>query len=163
MKAQTQNGNEQDIPISANYPSDQLNDMRLHVSVNSLIIEFCIPADTRDFPGERIIAPERDPCTRSCSVSFPFDKFWISFQDDKSRETILALKHQIAELSSEAKVSQAGERQRDIQYARMKSLPISHGVYDQYKDVTEEPNSDKDDEDYYVDNTPPHLLKLNVF
>ncbi|PHU09270.1 hypothetical protein BC332_21130 [Capsicum chinense] len=114
-----------------------------------------------------------------------------SFQDDELTETILALKQQITKLSSEAKVSQAGERQIDIQYARMKaqfdallasrgggvppcfgdvvrpsrppqSLPISHGVYGQYRDVTEEPDSDKDDEDYYVDNTPSYLLKLNV-
>ncbi|PHT56698.1 U-box domain-containing protein 4 [Capsicum baccatum] len=103
-----------------------------------------------------------------------------SFRDDESRETILVLKQQIVELSSEAKASQARERQRDIQYAGMKaqfdallasggippcpgdvvrpprppqSLPISHGVYGQYIDVNEEPNSDKDD--YYVDNTPP--------
>lgn len=34
------------------------------------------------------------------------------------------------------------------------SLPISHGIYGQYRDVTEEPNSDEDDEVYYVDNTP---------
>ncbi|KAF3641259.1 hypothetical protein FXO38_21711 [Capsicum annuum] len=34
------------------------------------------------------------------------------------------------------------------------SLSISHGVYDQYKDVTEDPSSDEDDEDYYVDNIP---------
>ncbi|KAF3635950.1 putative zinc finger protein CONSTANS-LIKE 10-like [Capsicum annuum] len=40
-----------------------------------------------------------------------------SFPDDESRETILTLKQQIAELSSEAKASQARERQRDIQYA----------------------------------------------
>ncbi|PHU26408.1 hypothetical protein BC332_04740 [Capsicum chinense] len=33
------------------------------------------------------------------------------------------------------------------------SLPISHGVYGQYRDVTEEPSSDEDDEDYYVENT----------
>ncbi|XP_047250595.1 ribosomal RNA large subunit methyltransferase F isoform X2 [Capsicum annuum] len=33
LKTQTQNGNEQDILISANCPSDQLNDMRLRVSV----------------------------------------------------------------------------------------------------------------------------------
>ncbi|KAM3363671.1 hypothetical protein P3S68_018525 [Capsicum galapagoense] len=37
-----------------------------------------------------------------------------SFQDDESRETILALKQQIAELSSQAKASQVRERQRDI-------------------------------------------------
>ncbi|KAM3397444.1 hypothetical protein P3S68_000956 [Capsicum galapagoense] len=105
-----------------------------------------------------------------------------SFQNDESRETILDLKQQIAELSSKAKASQARERQRDIQYAGMKaqfdallasagippcpddvvrpprppqSLPISHGVYGQYRDVTEDPTSDEDDEDYYVDNTPP--------
>ncbi|OIT28725.1 PREDICTED: methyltransferase-like protein 16 homolog isoform X1 [Nicotiana attenuata] len=33
MKTRSQNGNEQDIPISANYCSSQLNDMRLRVSV----------------------------------------------------------------------------------------------------------------------------------
>lgn len=33
LKTQTQNGNEQDMLISANCPSDQLNDMRLRVSV----------------------------------------------------------------------------------------------------------------------------------
>ncbi|PHT90771.1 hypothetical protein T459_05884 [Capsicum annuum] len=36
------------------------------------------------------------------------------------------------------------------------SLPISYGVYGQYRDETEDPTSDEDDEDYYVDNTPPH-------
>ncbi|PHT53019.1 hypothetical protein CQW23_07481 [Capsicum baccatum] len=35
-------------------------------------------------------------------------------------------------------------------------LPISLGVYSQYRGVTEEPNSDEYDEDFYVDNTPPH-------
>ncbi|PHT87111.1 hypothetical protein T459_09217 [Capsicum annuum] len=35
-------------------------------------------------------------------------------------------------------------------------LPISLGVYSQYKGVTEEPSSDEYDEDFYVDNTPPH-------
>ncbi|PHT31883.1 hypothetical protein CQW23_28220 [Capsicum baccatum] len=44
-----------------------------------------------------------------------------SFQDDESRETILALKQQITKLSSKAKASQARERKRDIQYAGMKA------------------------------------------
>ncbi|KAM3246929.1 hypothetical protein P3L10_008696 [Capsicum annuum] len=35
------------------------------------------------------------------------------------------------------------------------SLPILHGVYIQYKGVTEEHDSDEDDEDYYMDNAPP--------
>ncbi|PHT47933.1 hypothetical protein CQW23_12141 [Capsicum baccatum] len=44
-----------------------------------------------------------------------------SFQDDESSDTILALKQQIAELSKEANISQARERQRDIQYSGMKA------------------------------------------
>lgn len=35
------------------------------------------------------------------------------------------------------------------------SLPISHGVYGQYRDMTKEPSSDEDDKDYYVDNILP--------
>ncbi|PHU29884.1 hypothetical protein BC332_01977 [Capsicum chinense] len=42
---------------------------------------------------------------------------------------------------------------KDKEYA---SLPISHEVYDQYRDVSEEPNNNEDDEDYYVDNAPPY-------
>ncbi|KAF3620703.1 hypothetical protein FXO38_32220 [Capsicum annuum] len=38
----------------------------------------------------------------------------------------------------------------------LQSLPISHGVYDQYKDMSEEFSSDEDNEDYYVDNAPPY-------
>ncbi|PHT36658.1 hypothetical protein CQW23_24358 [Capsicum baccatum] len=79
-----------------------------------------------------------------------------SFQDNESRETILALKQQIAELSSEAKASQARKRKRVHPPRPTQSLPISHGVYGQYRDVTEEPSSDEDDEDYYVDNTLPY-------
>ncbi|PHU17407.1 hypothetical protein BC332_13102 [Capsicum chinense] len=60
-----------------------------------------------------------------------------SFQDDESSDTILALKQQLAKLSKEDNISQARERQRDIQ------------------DVTKEPSSDEDDKDYYMDNTPP--------
>ncbi|PHU17377.1 hypothetical protein BC332_13072 [Capsicum chinense] len=65
-----------------------------------------------------------------------------SFSDDEWRETILALKQQITKLS--------------IRPSRpCQSLPISHRVYGQYRDVTEESSSDEDDEDYYVENTPP--------
>ncbi|PHU09382.1 hypothetical protein BC332_21242 [Capsicum chinense] len=57
----------------------------------------------------------------------PFVKFHLeleglcSFQDDESREEILALNQQIVELSRKAKASQARKGQRDIQYVGMKA------------------------------------------
>ncbi|PHT38334.1 Isocitrate dehydrogenase [NAD] regulatory subunit 1, mitochondrial [Capsicum baccatum] len=112
------------------------------------------------------------------------ERIWLDMVGGPSRyrETILSLKQQIAELSNDAKASKAREKQRDIQYEGMKtqfdilltskgippcpgdavcpprppqSLPISHGVYGQHRDVTEEPSSDEYDEDYYVGNTLP--------
>ncbi|KAF3640988.1 putative zinc finger protein CONSTANS-LIKE 10-like [Capsicum annuum] len=58
------------------------------------------------------------------------------FPNDESRETILDLKQQIVEISSEAKASQAKERQRDIQYAGMKAqfdALLASGDYPLYR------------------------------
>ncbi|KAM3397434.1 hypothetical protein P3S68_000946 [Capsicum galapagoense] len=150
-----------------------------------------LPKDSRDLPlsqeqNERIwLDAVGGPSRYGYVYGLPqrtFREFHLkleglcSFQEDESRETILALKQQITELSSESKASQARERKKDKQYAEMKaqfdallasggfpcsgdvvcpsrppqSLPILHGVYGQYIDVTEQPNSDEDDEDYYV-------------
>ncbi|KAF3648341.1 hypothetical protein FXO38_18205 [Capsicum annuum] len=54
---------------------------------------------------------------------------------------------------NEAKVSQARKRQGDMQYAGMKA---QFDALLASRDVSEEPSSDEDNEDYYVDNAPPY-------
>ncbi|PHU29016.1 hypothetical protein BC332_01109 [Capsicum chinense] len=68
-----------------------------------------------------------------------------SFQDDESRETILALKQQIAELSSETKASQAREKKRDIQE---KARPTNQEQISEIEvDMDKERTNDIDDFD----------------
>ncbi|PHT60668.1 hypothetical protein CQW23_03031 [Capsicum baccatum] len=98
------------------------------------IEDFCqiLPEDRRDLPlsheqNERIwLDAVSGPSRYGYAYGLPqqtFHEFYSeleglgNFSGDESRETILTLKQQIAEISSKAKASQAKERQRDIQYA----------------------------------------------